>query len=93
MQSHRRLSLLAQGMLLEWLLRGWFCDFFCAGAQLILFLLLFFAQFELGFSPFLGEWLFFAYPNKSHQKKGSQYARPYRTIMGSLRCSNIPAGC
>jgi hypothetical protein len=43
---------------------------YCAGAPLISFLLLLFALFKLYFSPFMGEWLFFAYPKKSHQKKG-----------------------
>ena len=51
---------------------------FCcgAGARLMGFLLLLFAQFELCFSPFLGEWLFFAYPKKSHQKKGYPTCTP-----------------
>jgi hypothetical protein len=39
-----------------------FC-LFCAGAQ-------------LSISPFMGEWLFFAYPKKSHQKKGYPTCSP-----------------
>jgi hypothetical protein len=42
---------------------------YCTRALLIRFLLLLFAQFELCFSPVMGESLFFAYPKKSHQKK------------------------
>jgi len=38
--------------------------------MLAMYIFYFISGFELCFSPFLGEWLFFAYPKKSHQKKG-----------------------